>query len=146
VVGYDACENAQRAVDFLCSLEPATGSRIALVNVVEPLPMPRSVSVLPRPARAQFQHELKRLNEERLHKAESGLKEASARLTKCGWTVKAEVRTGAPLSRILSAIDDHRADVLALGARAVSGVERALLGSVANGALNRSRVPVLLVR
>jgi nucleotide-binding universal stress UspA family protein len=146
VVGYDACENARRALDFLCSLEAAARGRIMLVNVVEPLPVPRSVSLLPRPARAQFRHELKSLNDERLRKAESVLKEASTRLTTCGWAVKAEVRTGAPLARLLSAVDDHRADVLVLGARAVSGMERALLGSVANGALNRSRVPVLLVR
>jgi nucleotide-binding universal stress UspA family protein len=146
VVGYDGCKNAQRAIDFLCSLEQPAGSRVAVVNVIEPLPTPRTVSLLPKSARAQFQHELKALNEERLCNAESALKGAFTRLEKCGWSVKAEVRTGAPLSRLLSAVDDHRADVLMLGARAVSGLERALLGSVANGALNHSRIPVLLVR
>ena len=146
VVAYDGCENARRAIDFLCSLEPPAGSRVALVHVMEPLPTPRTVSLLPKTARAQLKHELRDLNEEQLRNAEKVLKEAVDRLTRCGWSVKAEVRTGAPLSRLLSAVDDHRADVLVLGARAVSGVERALLGSVANGALNRSRVPVLLVR
>ena len=146
VVGYDGCENARRAVDFLCSLEQPPGSRVVLVNVMEPVPTPRSVSLLPKPARSQLQHELRGLNDERLRNAERTLKEAFVRLTKCGWSAKAEVRTGAPLSRLLSAVDDHRADVLVLGARAVSGVERAVLGSVANGALNRSRIPVLLVR
>jgi len=40
----------------------------------------------------------------------------------------------------------HRADILVLGARAASGLKRALLGSVANGALDRAPMPVLLVR
>ena len=54
--------------------------------------------------------------------------------------------TGAPLDQVLKAADRANADVLVLGARSVSGMERALLGSVANGALNRSRIPVLVVR
>jgi nucleotide-binding universal stress UspA family protein len=36
--------------------------------------------------------------------------------------------------------------VLVLGARETSGLKRMLLGSVAEGALNNSRIPVLLVR
>jgi nucleotide-binding universal stress UspA family protein len=39
------------------------------------------------------------------------------------------VDCGAPLERLLAAVDDHRADMLVLGARAISGVERALLAS-----------------
>ena len=63
-----------------------------------------------------------------------------------GWTAKSEVRFGAPLASLLEAVEEHRADVLMLGARAMSGLENALLGSVANGALDRSPVPVMLVR
>lgn len=59
---------------------------------------------------------------------------------------KGEVRVGAPLASLLEAVQEHRADVLILGARATSGLERALLGSVASGALDRSPVPVMLVR
>jgi len=47
---------------------------------------------------------------------------------------------------LLEAITRTSADVVVLGARAAGGVERALLGSVADGALNRSPVPVLVVR
>ena len=54
------------------------------------------------------------------------------------------MRGGAPLASLLKAVAEHRGDLLVLGARATSGVERALLGSVANGALNSSRA-VLLV-
>ena len=56
------------------------------------------------------------------------------------------MRVGAPLATLLKAAEEHHADVLVVGARATGGLERALLGSVANGALNRSPVPVLLVR
>jgi nucleotide-binding universal stress UspA family protein len=86
------------------------------------------------------------LSEEHAREARAAMEKAWTRLTACGWSVKKEMPTGAPLSRLLAAVDEHRADVLILGARAVSGLERALLGSVANGALNHSRVPVVIVR
>ena len=53
---------------------------------------------------------------------------------------------GAPLAELLAAIQRTRSQLLIVGARAVSGVDRALLGSVADGALNRAPVPILVVR
>ena len=146
VVGYDGCANARRAIDLLCSLERVHGSRVLLVNVVQPLSMPASASLIPASARGHIKREVVALNEERVRDGQQALDAAVARLKLCGWSAKGELRVGAPLERLLSAADDSRADVLVLGARAVSGIERALLGSVANGALNRSKVPVLLVR
>jgi nucleotide-binding universal stress UspA family protein len=53
---------------------------------------------------------------------------------------------GVPLPEVLAAIRAARADTLVLGARGVGGVERLLLGSVAEGALSQAPVPVLLVK
>ena len=146
VVGYDGCPNAERALDLMCSFEAPSGSQVIVVNVAEPVSLPASVSLLPPAARAQLRQEVKALKEQRFKKAQEVVDAGVARLNRCGWSAKGEMRIGAPLERLLSAVDDHRPDVLVLGARAVSGLERMLLGSVANGALNRSRVPVLLAR
>ena len=146
VVGFDASPNADRAIDFMCSLEAGREHEIVLVDVVEPVPLPASTSLLPAHARAHLRHEVEVFNAERRREAEKLLAAATDRVARCGWSAKGEVRVGAPLERLLSAVDDHRADLLVMGARAVTGLERALLGSVANGALNHSRVPVLLVR
>ena len=145
VVAYDGCPNAARAIDFLCSLEP-TSARATLVNVVEPIPMPAGTSLIPAGARAQIRRELTALNEKRTAEGRDALASAISRLKEAGWKAGAEQVTGAPLDQILKAADKTNADVLVLGARGVSGMERALLGSVANGALNRSRIPVLVVR
>lgn len=144
MVGFDGCPNAERAIDFLSSLEPARGSRVVLVNVVEPLSVPTSVGRFPASMRAQLRHEVAAINEERYRKGLATAAAGAARLERSGWKVKTEVRVGAPLASLLKAVAEHRGDVLVLGARATSGVERALLGSVANGALNSSPV-VLLV-
>ncbi len=144
IVGFDGCPNAERALDFLSSLDPAHGSRVVLVNVVEPTLVPASVGRFPSSMRAHIRAEVAALREQRYEQGQATVAAGAARLDRSGWTVKSEVRVGAPLASLLEAVEEHRADVLVLGARATSGVERALLGSVANGALNSSPV-VLLV-
>lgn len=146
VVGFDGGPNAARALEFLSSLDPQRGSRVVLVNVVEPTVVPASVGHLPSSIRAPIYAEVAALNKERLHQGHATVAGGAARLRRSGWTAKSEVHSGAPLASLLKAVEVHRADVLVLGARATSGLERALLGSVANGALDRSPVPVLLAR
>ena len=51
---------------------------------------------------------------------------------------------GRPLEELVAASTD--ADVLVVGARGVGAVERLVLGSVAEGAVSRAPVPVLVVR
>jgi nucleotide-binding universal stress UspA family protein len=46
----------------------------------------------------------------------------------------------------MDAVESMQAELLVLGATGRSGVPHLLLGSVAEGALGRSPVPVLLVR
>ncbi len=119
---------------------------MVLVNVVEPVTVPASVGRFPSSVRANIHGEVAALNKEQRQQRQATVAAAAARLRRSGWTAKSEVRVGAPLASLLKAVEDHHADLLVLGARATSGLERALLGSVANGALNRSLVPVLLVR
>ena len=145
VVGFDGCPNAERALDLLSSLEPGRSSRVVLVNVVEPLSVPASARHLPSSARAQLRYEVAAINEQRHQQGLATAAAGVARLEGAGWKAKAEVRVGAPLASLLQAVADHRGDVLVVGARATSGVQRALLGSVASGALNAAPV-VLLVR
>jgi nucleotide-binding universal stress UspA family protein len=67
-------------------------------------------------------------------------------MEKGGWRAQASVRTGVPLGELLKAARAARADLLVLGARGTGGLARVLLGSVADGALRLSRVPVLVVK
>ena len=144
VVGFDGCPNASRALEFLASLDPARGMQVVLVNVVEPLAVPPSIGRLPSSMRAQLRSEIAAINEERHQQGLATVTAGVALLERSGWKAKSEVRVGAPLASLMKAVAEHQGDVLVLGARATSGLERALLGSVANGALNVAPV-VLLV-
>lgn len=146
VLGFDDSSNAARALDFLGSLDPAPGSSVVLVQVIERAHVPHSVARFPSSVRAPIRRAVTALNTQRREQAESHLAAALARLSRSGWTANTEVRLGDPLTNLLEAVEEHRADVLVVGARASQGLERALMGSVANGALDRSPAPVLIVR
>ena len=51
VVGFNGCPNAERALEFLSSLEPWRGSCMVLVNVIEG---PTSMRIFPRPRAHKF--------------------------------------------------------------------------------------------
>lgn len=67
-------------------------------------------------------------------------------LEAAGWKVDPLVVAGAPLRQLLDQVLRRRAHLLVVGATGVTGLDRVLLGSVAEGALNRSPVPILITR
>jgi nucleotide-binding universal stress UspA family protein len=86
------------------------------------------------------------MNATLVREARRDVDSAVAKLRRAGWTVRGEVRKGTPLAGLLEVVGRAKAYLVVIGARAKSGVKRALLGSVAAGALDRSVVPVLVVR
>ena len=146
LIGCDTDASARRMVSLLNRLDPRRGTRAILVNVIEHIRLPPRAARLPTALRVRLRSDVAVLNAERREQAQAVLADAAARLKGIGWAVDTEVCTGSPLVGLLSAVGAHRAVVLVLGARETSGLRRMLLGSVAEGALNNSRIPVLLVR
>lgn len=96
--------------------------------------------------RATLAAEVARINEGRRRAARHDLARAAKTLTSAGWQVDQVMTDGAPLRDLLATVSRVRADLLVVGARGVTGLRQLLLGSVAEGALNRSPAPVLIVR
>jgi nucleotide-binding universal stress UspA family protein len=146
VIGVDGSPHARHAVDLAATFEPGRGTQIILVNVVDPMPLPPSAGRLPGSIRAMLRHEVEEENAKRMREGKREVDQAAARLAGSGWRVRTELRVGTPLAELLDVVRRSRSHLLMVGARAVAGVERALIGSVAEGALDRSPVPVLVVR
>jgi nucleotide-binding universal stress UspA family protein len=144
VIGVDGSSHARRAVDLAARL-PHDRREIVVVRVVEPRTVP-SAGRLPAALRSIVLTELAAVNERLMAAARRDVETMVKRLQRAGWQARADVRAGAPLVGLLDAVEHRDADLLIVGARATSGVKRALLGSVAAGALDRSPVPVLVVR
>jgi nucleotide-binding universal stress UspA family protein len=146
VIAYDDGRNARRAVKLLTRLEPRRGMRAVLVNVIAKISVPPRTSRLPARLRAAIRNDIAAINARRRNRAKAATSAAASRLKEAGWTTEMDIRTDSALEGILNAVRRHGADVLVIGARETGGLEHVLVGSVAQGALNNSPVPVLIVR
>jgi nucleotide-binding universal stress UspA family protein len=145
VLGIDGSAHARRAVEFVARLTPPRGGRVECVTVLEPSRVP-SMPLVPPSFRAVVAGQARALDRARATLARRALRAAMSRLRRAGWRASGEVRYGVPLEEILEAVKAARADVLALGAKgAGSRTARALLGSVADGAVKRCGTSVLIV-
>jgi nucleotide-binding universal stress UspA family protein len=78
--------------------------------------------------------------------AERQLNELASRLRQLGETASVVVsEAGDPAAAILEAVRGELVDLIAMSTRGAGGVERVLLGSVANRVARKSEVPVFLV-
>lgn len=144
VLGYDGSPYANHAVDLLARL-PVPGGRVSLLMAVETMTLP-SHSLLSSASKATVVREVKRVNRTRMTGARRSLEAAAGKLRTAGWKVDVKVTEQSPLPALLSRTTETKADLLVVGAKGDTGLRQLLLGSVAEGALDRSRVPVLIVR
>ena len=143
VVGVDGSGAAKRAVAFVGRLAPPGDGRVTLVSAVELMTAPSRGRV---PGAASIAREVRRQNTLRTRAATKELNRAAAELKRLGWRLRTVLLHGEPLRDLLGAVAANHAQLLVVGARGVSGVRHLLLGSVAEGALNRSPVAVLVAR
>ncbi len=145
VIGFDGSPNAQRAVELVSRLVAPPDGRVTLVSVVEML-TPGSHGPAVGGIRSTIAREVRRINAEAARVAMKALRSAAAELERSGWQTRTRLRTGEPLRELMAAVRTADPHLLAIGARGTSGVRQLLLGSVAEGVLNRSPVPVLIAR
>ncbi|MBI4636654.1 MAG: universal stress protein [Candidatus Rokubacteria bacterium] len=78
-----------------------------------------------------------------------GGEEARARAAEAraeGLPVRTQLRAGVPYREIVAIAADERADLIVIGTHGRGGVDRALLGSVADPVIRLAPCPVLSVR
>jgi nucleotide-binding universal stress UspA family protein len=145
VIGVDGSEQSARAVDFATRLQPPKGGRIVLVTAA-PLMSDPSNPLLPASIRKTAASGVASINRSRVAEARANLQRLAKGLRAAGWRVDTAVTNDAPLRSLLAAVAQAGADLLIVGVTGTSQLRRLLLGSVAQGALDRSPVPVLIVR
>jgi nucleotide-binding universal stress UspA family protein len=145
VLAFDGSQNSQRAVSLVARLSPANNERVTVVGALE-LVAPTSRAPTVAGVRASVSRGLKRINTARAKAAMRALNGAAHELNRGGWRTRTRLRTGEPLRELMETVKTARAELLVVGARGTGGVRYLLLGSVAEGVLNRSPVPVLLAR
>ena len=129
LVPTDGSDGASAALDHAITVAAATDAEILLLAVVNPYGM-SSVT-----ERKEVEAEL-----------EDVVTDAAARVQDAGVAVSTAVEAGFPHEEILNAVDDHEIDMISMGTHGRSGLQRFVIGSVAEKVVRLSPVPVLTVR
>lgn len=145
VLAFDASPNARRAVNLVATLSPGRNGHVTLVHAVQ-LVVPTAHGPAMAGIRTSIAQEVRRINAERSRAAERALEQAAEELDRNGWHTHIELRTGEPLRELIDIVNKSQAELVVVGARGTNRARHLLLGSVADGVLNRSPVPVLLAR
>lgn len=78
--------------------------------------------------------------------AEGALQDWVAKARAEGLNARATLRTGVPYQEVVALATDERADLIVIGTHGRGGIDRALLGSVADRVVRLAPCPVLTVR
>jgi nucleotide-binding universal stress UspA family protein len=136
LVAVDGSAHAERALKFAAGLAGSLDAVLLLVTVDEPGPLKGEV------AKFAEAEDLSRqdiadwiLNTARSIAESSGAK-----------AIETDIASGEPAEAILRAADQHKADMIVLGARGLSDLKGLIMGSISHKVLNLTRLPCLIVR
>lgn len=138
LLGYDGSENAKRALDRAIELSKASDAELSIVIYVN---LVGFETLAAKKLMTEFRHEI-------VLDAENLVSDASRLAKKAGVSkVRTFVlRDGDPADAILFAAEKHASDLIIVGRRGISRVERFLLGSVSSRVVNHAKCDVLVVK
>jgi nucleotide-binding universal stress UspA family protein len=143
VIGADGSPYAKAAVDLLCRLPLPVAAHTSVLAVSRPhAPLP----VLSPMEAMLLEETAQEVTAQRLRSAEKVAEEAAVQLRDRGHWAESAARMGDPATEILSEVRSAGADLVVLGARGVSPIEKLLVGSVADRILGEAPCSVLLAR
>lgn len=139
VLAIDGSRYSHAAAKFLCRHVSPDAVRLSVVSVVPPVVTDLAARVL---TAAQVES-LSKPKEDRAHELVASVREA---FLKEGCAVMAEVLTGHPSHTIICHAEKHRAEVVVVGSRGLTGQDRFLLGSVSESVVRHAPCSVLVIR
>lgn len=139
LVPLDGSQRAERILPYVEAIAQRFGSRLHLLQVVEPL----VVGVSPYDAGSLFvADEIDRRTQE----AKAYLAGLEGQLREKKIAVQSQVEYGPVVSTILEQAEQHNVDLIAMASHGRTGLARVFYGSVAAGILNRAERPLLVIR
>ncbi len=128
----DASNNAFR---YACEFSRAMGSKIQLLNVVEPRPLAADMTLTYIPVEEDLEKAAREEMEPLVQEAK-----------KKGIAVQSDVMIGTPVEVILQQLTEFDISLLIMGSHGKTGLSRFLMGSVAEGVVRKAGIPVLIVK
>jgi nucleotide-binding universal stress UspA family protein len=135
VIATDGSENTQKAISFGIKIAKFSGATVYALFVIDTFSLSQSWT-----AGRETMYEVMK---------KDGLK-ATSKVKECGETsgvdVKEVLLEGHPSNEILDFAENNDIDLIVMGTLGKTGLDRFLIGSVAEKVVRNSKVPVLVVR
>jgi nucleotide-binding universal stress UspA family protein len=138
IVPTDFSSGAEEALAVAMRLAAAAGSELVLLHVLVQAPLFSEGPFRTDRSRDVF--------EAARRWAEAELEAWAAKARGAGVTARTALRTGVPFREIVDVATDERADLIVMGTHGRGGINRVLLGSVADRVIRLAPCPVLTVR
>ena len=136
VIATDGSENTQRAISYGIEIAKLSGATVHALYVVDT----SSFSAMPMDAGWEEMYEIMKKEGE---KAVYDIKE---RGEAAGVEVREVLWEGHPSTEIINFAEKNDIDLIVMGTLGKTGLDRFLLGSVAEKVVRNSKVPVLVVQ
>ena len=133
LVPMDGSKNSFRGLDYAIHLARQCGSTITGLNVI-PF-YPKSLILTP----ISYEKELAK-------KAKEFMAKAKVRCAQYGIVFSEKITDGHEVEEITGFATEKNFDLIVIGARGLGSVKEVFLGSVSNGVLHKSKIPVLIVK
>lgn len=141
LIPTDGSEQASAAIDEGIEMAKQHDATVHAVYVVEPIPLGRYPSGMEAAGK-----EWGDVVDEQKGEGEQALATIAERGEAAGVDVVESIEYGKPSQEIIEYVDEHDVDAIVMGTHGRSGVDRLVIGSVAEKVVRKSEVPVLTVR
>jgi len=141
LVPIDGSDQSRAAAKKGVELAAEHDASVHILYVVEPVPL-RRFSAGPEPASAGHGEIL----EEQKGEARESIDAVAGLCEERGLDVVDAIEYGLPVEEILEYVEAEGIDGIAMGTHGRSGVERVVIGSVAEKVVRKSPVPVVTIR
>ena len=129
----DGSKNSFRGLDYAIHLARQCGATVTGINVI-PF-YPKSLLLTP----ISYEKELAK-------KAKELMTKARVRCAQNGIVFSEKITDGHEAEEIVDFAAEKKFDLIVIGARGLGSIKEVFLGSVSNGVLHKSKIPVLIVK
>jgi len=137
LVAVDGSESAQKAAEKALELAKALSAKVTIISVSAPALAPLRIQGV-----APHYNELLEMQRKQAQETAEGYR---GFFEKENLEVSIVTRQGDPATEIIQASGADDYYMLIVGSRGLTGIKRAVIGSVANYVIQGSKVPVLVV-
>ena len=133
LVPMDGSKNSFRGLDYAIHIARQCSATVTGINVI-PF-YPKSLLLTP----ISYEKELRK-------KGREIMKKAKVRCAQNGIVFSERITDGHEAEEIVGFSEEKKFDLIVIGARGLGSVKEVFLGSVSNGVLHKSKIPVLIVK